>query len=84
MKSLPLESPSRRIGPPQNWNHETDGICHTLEIWDVDGFMISAWQPSEAELARLNAGKPLLLHIQGGTHPVVGLSVMDETTEAVS
>ena len=75
MNSIPLENPSRRLGAPPNWNHETEGICHTLEIWDRDGFMISGWRPTEAELARLNAGEPLFLHIQGQQHPVVGFSV---------
>lgn len=79
MISIPLENPSRRLGAPPNWNHETDGICHTLDIWDHDGAMISGWRPSPAELAKLNAGEPLFLHIMRmddkGTHPVVGFSV---------
>lgn len=77
MKSQPLENPSRRLGAPANWNHETDGLCHTLEIWDRDGWMISAWKPSVAELARLNRGEAILLWIQGRAHPVVSLAVMD-------
>lgn len=28
-----------------------------------------------AELAKLNAGEPLFLHIQGRMHPVIGFSV---------
>jgi hypothetical protein len=75
VKSVPLYNPSRRLGAPTNWNHETDGICHTLDIWDVDGYMISGWQPSAADLAKLNAGEPLFLHIGGTTHPVLGWSV---------
>lgn len=75
MKSIPLETADRRLGAPDNWNHETDGICHTLDIWDQDGFMISGWRPTESELAKLNAGEPLFLHIQGRSHPVVAMSV---------
>ena len=75
MNSIPLEKPDRRLGAPPNWNHETDGICHTLEIWDREGFMISGWKPTPAELEKLNAGEPLFLHIQGRVHPVVALSV---------
>lgn len=75
MKSIPFENPDRRLGAPINWNHETDGICHTLDIWDRDGFMISGWQPTAAELVKLNAGEPLFLHIQGRVHPVVAFSV---------
>ncbi len=65
MNSLPLTEPSRRLGAPQNWDHSTDGLCHTLEIWDRDGWMISAWQPTPAEIERINAGQPIFLFIQG-------------------
>jgi hypothetical protein len=82
MNSIPLEKPDRRLGAPSNWNHETDGICHTLEIWEQDGFMISGWRPTLAELAKLNAGEPLFLHIQGRVHPVVAFSVGYERQSA--
>ncbi|MGD9882385.1 hypothetical protein [Reyranella sp.] len=75
MNSIPLLDATRRLGAPPNWNHETDGICHTLEICDRDGFMISGWLPSEAERARIAEGAPIFLHIQGVAHPVVAMSV---------
>lgn len=75
MNSTPLDQPTRRLGAPKQWDHERDGLCHTLEILDRDGWMISAWQPTPAELKRLNEGKPIFLHIQGVAHPVVSLSV---------
>lgn len=75
MKSIPLPNPHARLGAPDNWNHETDGICHTLDIWLQDGAMVSGWVPTEAELAKLNAGEPLFLHITSDRHPVVALTV---------
>lgn len=76
MKSLPIENATRRLGAPKSWDHSEEGICHTLDIIDTDdGYMMSAWQPSEKELARMNAGEPLFLYIQGRAHPVVGFSV---------
>lgn len=75
MKSLPITGHTRRLGAPPTWNHETDGICHTLEILDRNGEMISAWQPTDEERQRLAAGAPLYLHIRGDVHPVVGMSV---------
>lgn len=76
MKSLPIENATRRLGAPKEWDHAQEGICHTLDIIDTDdGYMMSAWQPTPKELARLNAGEPLFLYIQGRTHPVVGFSV---------
>jgi hypothetical protein len=75
MRSMPLTDATRRLGAPANWNHETDGICHTLDICDRDGFMISGWLPTDAERKRLAEGAPLFLHIQGRAHPVVSLTV---------
>ncbi len=75
MKSLPLTDCTRRLGAPSFWNHETDGICHTLEICDRDGQMISAWEPTLAERERIARGAPIFLHIFGLNHPVVGMSV---------
>lgn len=78
MKSLPLQNKTRRIGAPVNWDHSKDGICHTLEVHDRDGWMISVWEPSPAELAQLIAGKPIHLAISGTPrtqHPVVSLWV---------
>lgn len=75
MKSIPLQSPDFRFGAPANWNHETDGICHTLDVWRRDGAWVSGWTPSPAELAKLNAGEPLFLHIFSDVHPVIGWGV---------
>ena len=75
MKSIPLEKPDVRFGAPANWNHETDGICHTLDVWRRDGAWVSGWTPSPAELAKLNAGEPLFLHIFLDVHPVIAWGV---------
>lgn len=78
MNSVPLSDATRRLGAPKDWDHERDGICHTLEICDRDGWMISAWRPTAAELKRLNEGQPLFLMIQGTIHPVVSLVIGDD------
>ena len=83
MKSIPIIGHTRRLGAPQNWNHETDGLCHTLEILDTpEGFMVSAWLPTAAEQERIARGAPIYLHIQGVRHPVVALAV-GEVSEIV-
>jgi len=79
MNSMPLENPSRRIGAPREWDHSQAGLCHTLEVWDQDGYMISAWQPSPSELKQINEGHPILLWISGTVHPVVSLTVASPT-----
>lgn len=79
MKSIPIANASRRIGAPANWDHSTDGLCHTIEVVDTDdGFMVSAWLPTPDELKRLNEGKPVLLSISGRFHPVVSVDVHTE------
>ena len=78
MDALPLADATRRLGAPQQWNHESDGICHTLEIRDADGWMVSAWRPTDAELTRLNDGAPVYLWIAGTVHPVVALFVAEQ------
>lgn len=75
MDSLPLTDATRRLGAPKSWDHASDGLCHTLEICDRDGWMISAWRPTAKEIERIAAGAPIFLHIQGVAHPVVGLTV---------
>lgn len=77
MKALPLTNATRRLGAPPDWDHERQGPCHPLEICDVDGFMVSCWQPTDDELRRLNAGVPVSLQIRGNVHPVVALHVPD-------
>jgi hypothetical protein len=75
MLASPLIAPTRRLSAPEKWDHAEQGLCHTLEILDHDGWMISAWTPSEAEIKRLLAGSPVLLMIKGTIHPVVALDV---------
>lgn len=80
MKALALTDVTRRFTAPANWNTDRDGPCRTLEICDHEGFMISAWAPTDAERARITAGAPLFLHIKGYTHPVVAMAVGDVPT----
>jgi hypothetical protein len=39
--------------------------------------MVTAWEPTPDELARINAGAPILLRVLGTAHPPVMLSVGD-------
>jgi hypothetical protein len=66
MNSVPLSDATRRLGAPPNWNHERDGICHTLEI--VDLFARGAtWGKTEmARTGTTGPCKPDLPIIGGG------------------
>ncbi len=65
-------------------NNETRHFARTenllgLSIRDekIDGMdiMISAWEPTPNELALLNSGATIYLHIVGVQHPPVALTV---------
>lgn len=53
--------------------------CQDLHVFVSDDgecrIITSAWMPSPEELALLNAGQPVQLHIYGNGHPVVSLTV---------
>lgn len=70
---------TRNLGAPKDWDKGRDGVCGGLPIRDeVNGSlpcMVSAWQPTPEELARLNEGASIYLHVVGVVHPPVMLSV---------
>ncbi|PZQ86021.1 MAG: hypothetical protein DI549_00635 [Ancylobacter novellus] len=39
--------------------------------------MLTAWEPTPAEIARINAGAPVLLRVLGSAHPPVMIEVGD-------
>jgi hypothetical protein len=79
MRTIPIKGCTRRIGATAGWDHEKDGLCHTIEVLDqeVDGhnWMQTAWLPTVRELEQLNAGYPIILSILGTRHPVVSLQI---------
>lgn len=60
---------NRVLGAPAGWDQK-ELPCGALPITDVlhDGVpaVLSFWMPDAAELARLNAGEPVVLSIIGG------------------
>lgn len=75
-----IEGATRYLGAPRNWNPEQDGECSHLAIMDVQtehggNVMISAWEPTPAEIAALVNGAPLYLQVVGTAHPPVAVWV---------
>ena len=74
---IPKRHPSgtRYLGAPRGWEPETDGSCAHLSIADIDhegsNIMESIWEPLPDELAALNAGGFVVLHVRGNGHPPV-------------
>lgn len=75
-----IEGATRYLGAPADWNPDTDGDCSHLAIVDtrMDGgmpVMISAWEPTPAEIERMATGKPVYLQVCGTAHPPVAVWV---------
>ncbi len=66
---------TRALGAPPGWTPDTSGDCCGLPIRDeMNGdmpCMTSAWEPTPAELAALNAGGKVYLRVVGTGHPPV-------------
>ena len=82
MKINEIPNATRNLTRPENWDDATMGTCVSLPIVDMeqDGVpvMVSSWQPTDDELARLNNGAPVYLHVVGEQHPPVMLSVSED------
>lgn len=74
-----IEGATRYLGAPEGWTPEDDGHCAHLAILDMESqglpVMASVWEPTPAELGRLNAGAKVTLFVVGRGHPPVSLEV---------
>jgi hypothetical protein len=78
MIPLAIQGTTRRIGKSQGYA----GLCiQDTHLQDGTPVMLSAWEPTPAELASLQAGQPLYLWVLGTGHPPVMLTV-DPPSEA--
>ena len=73
---------TRALGAPEGWTPASNGPCSGLAIRDERvgdiPSMVSAWEPTPAELRALRAGAKIHLRIAGTAHPPVMLSVDGE------
>lgn len=78
MKILTHPLCNTSIGAPTDMQ---DGSCETLPVHQMRDnhgqWSVSFWEPNADELAVLNAGGSIALHVRavGRQHPVVGMSV---------
>lgn len=74
-----IEGATRYLGAPKGWKPDEDGPCTHLAILDMESdglpIMASVWEPTTAELERLNAGAKVTLFVVGVAHPPVMLEV---------
>ena len=52
-----------------------DEVINDTVNGDGTPCMVTAWEPTPAELAALNAGAPVLLRVLGSQHPPVMIDV---------
>jgi len=74
-----IPNATRVLGAPPDWDKATKGPCCGLPVQDIETAagpaMMSAWQPTPDELARLIAGASVTLLVLGRIHPPVSLAV---------
>lgn len=63
-----------QFGPPDGWDTARDGHCHVINARREDNRISTAWEPTPAELAALNAGGSIVLTVVG-LLPVFRLAV---------
>jgi hypothetical protein len=72
MIAISIAGATRRIGKAQGYK----GLSVLDRVNDAgQPYMITAWEPTPAEIARIAAGAPIYLHILGTGHPPVMLEV---------
>ena len=68
MKHVNFMGATNVMGPPKNWDNAVE--CEPM-IVRVDGTVVtSVWKPSPEELAMLQSGALIALHVWGGQPPV--------------
>ena len=61
----------RVLEAPPGYDHEARGECGGLPVlFTEDGGVVSVWKPTPEELATLNRGGGVVLHVIGGQPPV--------------
>ena len=66
---------------PEGASNVSDLPVTVAQLPSGERAMISFWQPDAEELAALNAGSPVMLHVLSQHHPVVMLAVAAEGQE---
>jgi hypothetical protein len=71
MNPAPNHLKNRVLGAPPGM--EAD--CGALEIYDDGKFLVSCWEPTDAEIEHIKNGGKVWLYIMGRMHPPVAIDV---------
>ena len=69
MTPVVIEGATHTFGEPERWDEAANGKCLPLAVRVQEQWHASAWRPSPEELARLNAGEAVVMHIMGHQPP---------------
>lgn len=75
MSPIKFEGANATFGPPEGYEAgqvaPIYGFATQVQRGSCEGapLVVTAWQPSPAELAQLNAGNPVFLSVLGGLPP---------------
>lgn len=87
MPFVRIKGATKVFTKPWNWDESTDGSCGDLWVREDNhgrfDQMNFAYRPTPEELAILNAGGVLEVHIISGVMPPVGVSVVSDTDEGL-
>lgn len=77
MNILRIADATRVIGKSQGYLGlpVRDELVKDNATGQITPCMTTAWEPTPAELAALNAGAPIYLHLYGTSHPPVLITV---------
>jgi hypothetical protein len=74
MNFVPHSTNNMILNPPVGMQN-CDPLPATMMINDNQTVIASFWMPTSEELAALNAGQPVVLHVWGTMHPPVAIGV---------
>jgi len=75
MEPTRIKNANRIYTAPTNWDVQKDGECLDLHARVISEGIESAWKPSAAELAELNAGGVVVLRVYSVSQPPVMMYV---------
>ena len=79
MKPIEFEGANKAYISPKNWDDEAHGKCGDLYTFEGEtnglNVILSAWQPTEEDIARIVAGSPIYLQVVGTVMPPVALTM---------
>lgn len=84
MENVKFTDATREVGKPKKWDVDLDGPIISVSVHDyVDvqtglPFMLTGWRPSADELAILNNGGYIALHIAGDGFPVMLIEAVEQ------